>query len=242
MKYSLLAAQLIMVAYMVPALAQGTPKQTVTTEGGGIFMEEVDSKRPDQQGSKTAPKVEMKRAPDVSELGVPVTTSGRIVPIIQPESPVMQMGSQLQMYREPGLTAVPWWSGAAGLPGTVPYTPGFGVPFAGGGYYPGLSSPYLGGYYPATGFYPGAAVYPGVGYGFNPYLYGGYGLGFRAGGLGIGLGYNSLSGYGPAYTSPGAAGSFRISGSNLGFSIGGGPRWVSPYSYGSSILSPLIGY
>ena len=238
--YSVMVAALVSIAVQTMAAAaqnQGIPKQTVTTEDGGIFMEEVDSKRPDQQGSKTAPKVEMKRAPSVSELGVPVTTSGRIVPLIQQGSPVMQMGSHLQMYREPGVTAVPWWSGAAGLPGTVPYSPGFGVPCAGAGYYPGLSSPY-GAYSGLSNPYPYPYGYPGL---VSPYSYGG---GYYRGmvnpynyGYGYGLGYNP--GY---YVSPGASAGFRIGRSSVGFSIGGAPRWVSPYSYGSSILSPLLGY
>lgn len=231
---------LAMVAYTVPAATaqSNQPKQTITTQDGGMFMEEVDSKRADQQGSRTAPKVEMKRAPDISELGVPVTTSGRIVPIIQQGTPVMQMGSQLQMYRQPGLSAVPWWSGAAGLPGTVPYAPGFGFPFAGGGYYPGLSSPY-------SAFSGAASPYPAFGYGTG-LGYGGYGYpGFASPYMYNPYGAYSpyFSGYAPSYyVSPGASAGFRIGGTNVGFSIGGGPRWVSPYSYGSSILSPLMGY
>ena len=127
------------------------PRQIINCPDGDVFMEEVQSNRPDAQGSPTAPKVEMKHAPDIYDLGVPVSSSGRIVPLIQRESGgFMPLYSSMTASYEP-LWGYPLyrpyyrWPGYLGsrsspdpnFPRTVPLTYGYpGYPWTAGGYNP----------------------------------------------------------------------------------------------------------
>lgn len=115
-------------ALLWPAGAQ----QSIDTGNGGVFMEEVPSEK------KTAPKAEPKVSDgvDLSNVGVPVNSKGRMVPVLQNDgAPMMTSGTNLEVSRTPPVMYAPnYYLNASGQkvdafgnllpPGTyLPYTP-----------------------------------------------------------------------------------------------------------------------
>jgi hypothetical protein len=170
------------------AQAQGTNTQHIDNPDGSLFMEEVQSNRKDQQGSRSAPRVEMKRPPDLSELGVPMNSQGHIVPLIDHDAgPVMEMGTSTSVTTEP-------------LPYAYSYGPYMRARMGNYPYYNPYYNPYYGG--PSYGIpVPPYGGYPyGYGYGYGPAANLNLNLGKVR--LNIGAGNYYGNGYGPWRGSP----------------------------------------
>ena len=189
-----------------PALAQDEPppfKSPFKTIDGGDddwFMEETTPKKPKQVNPAKIPN----GLPN--NVGVPMTEDGRIIPLKDDGSPVMQQGSQLEVTNE------------------YVYQPG--------AYYPGISqwnTPYMGGLNPY--YAPGMVPY---GYGYNPGGIN-INLG-RAGGISLGgAAYPYTQGYNTStYRSFGMPNSSVIINPNAGFiNPGFVPGYGVPgYGYG----------
>lgn len=211
-------------------------QQEIKTSDGDLFMEEVPTKGPKQHAVPVRPL-------DLSQLGVPVTPSGRIVPLIQNEpGGVMPLGSNLSVYGE-----MPVWTPYGG----TQYLP---TPYNA----PNPYFPYGYGYgYPNNGI-PGPPYYQPSYNGYAPYNsytpYNGYapyavrGLNLHFGRSNLYLGSRGPYGYPPSYAPPlgyapqmyssNGMGSYNFSSSQRG---GFGP-FGNSYSYSSGgMLSPLLG-
>lgn len=183
----------------------------VTGNDGSTFMDEVQSDRPDAQGSPTAKRLQMQRPADLSELGVPVNSAGHIVPMIDRDANgFMPFSSSASVTTE----ALPYGNygsyvmGRSGLSGYSPY-----------GYY-------------GPGYRPYGYPYgPGYGYGYPAVA---PGINLRIGKVNIGIG-------GGGYYNPGFANSGYLGyGNGSGYyGPGAWAPPLTPYTT-SPMLSPYV--
>lgn len=97
----LLVAAVAICVQVQPACADDDP-MVIKGSDGSMFMEEV-APPPSQKKAPEKPKP----AIDLSTLGVPVDPQGRIVPLIDPSSPVQQQYSRTSAYNEPWYNFMP---------------------------------------------------------------------------------------------------------------------------------------
>lgn len=102
-----LLAAMCLASAAAPSSAQtidGGAGQEIKDESGAIFMEEIKASQKAGGRASGDDRAPGPVPPDLSELGVKIDASGKIVPLIERQGgPVMPQLSEMSMYHEP------WW-------------------------------------------------------------------------------------------------------------------------------------
>jgi len=146
---------IVLTACLAARAQQNSPpsRQVLREDGGGIFMEEVDTppKKPDpHRPTRPQPRQQTWKPGyrDFEDAGVKVDSTGQIIPLIQKQGgPVMPEFSETTAYDEPWWWFAPPASAFPYSPWGVPYASSWAAPFA----FPGISS---------YSYYPGGPIPP----------------------------------------------------------------------------------